>query len=377
VTALLLVLLGAMSAAGATDGEAEISRQLEALKARIATIEDAQRQAMAQRDQASAALRLAENAVAAQSRVLRETRSERDALEKRRDALTAQRSQLAAGLEADTEALAAELRAAWMTAGEPRLRVLLSQQDPAELGRMATWYGYIARDRATRVEGLRERLAELAAVGQQLDAARQRLAAAETRQAAAMADLDAARATRAEALAALDADVARQDQAAARLREEAAGLEALLEELRSAVADLTMPEVAPFAGQRGRLEWPVKGALSRRFGERRGEGPPSNGVLITAGRGVEIQAVWHGRVAYADWLPGLGLLLVLEHGDGFMSLYGHNEVLFRDVGDWVAAGEVLGQVGDSGGRDAPGLYFEIRNGAQPENPAAWLGPLGQ
>nr|WP_240902335.1 peptidoglycan DD-metalloendopeptidase family protein [Wenzhouxiangella sp. XN24] len=138
-----------------------------------------------------------------------------------------------------------------------------------------------------------------------------------------------------------------------------------------------MPDVAPFTGQRGRLEWPVKGPLSRRFGERRGEGPPSNGVLIAAPRGAEIQAVWHGRVAYADWLPGLGLLLVLEHGDGFMSLYGHSEVLYRAVGDWVEVGEVLGEVGDSGGRDAAGLYFEIRNGAQPENPAAWLQPAGR
>ena len=373
---LLLAFHAATGPATATDREAEISRQLEALKARIAGIEDAQRQSMARRDQASAALRDAENAVASQSQALRETRRERDALETRRDELAVQRGELAAGLEADTEALAAELRAAWMTGGEPRLRLLLSQQDPDELGRMATWYGYFARDRAARVELLRERLAELAAVGQQLDEARQRLAAAETRQAAAVAALDAARVARAQALAELDADVARQDEAAARLREEAAALETLLEELRSAVADLTMPDVAPFAGQRGRLEWPVEGSVSRRFGERRGEGPPSNGVLIRAQRGTDIQAVWHGRVAYADWLPGLGLLLVLEHGDGFMSLYGHSEVLYRAVGDWVAAGEVLGQVGDSGGRDAAGLYFEIRNGAQPENPAAWLQSAG-
>jgi murein hydrolase activator len=95
-------------------------------------------------------------------------------------------------------------------------------------------------------------------------------------------------------------------------------------------------------------------------------------VLIAAERGTEVRAVWHGRVAYSDWLPGLGLLLVLEHGEGYMSLYGHNEVLFSAVGDWVAAGQVVSQVGDSGGRDQAGLYFEIRSGTKPQNPAQWF-----
>jgi septal ring factor EnvC (AmiA/AmiB activator) len=110
----------------------------------------------------------------------------------------------------------------------------------------------------------------------------------------------------------------------------------------------------------------------RDFGDQRGSGPKSNGVLIAAERGAEIKAVWHGRVAYADWLPGLGLLLILEHGDGYLSLYGHNEVLFSAIGDWVSAGEVLGRAGDSGGRDRAGLYFEIRNGSKPENPNRWF-----
>ena len=369
---LIFVLLAWPGAGGAGAQDAGMEQQLEALKARIATIERAQRQAAEQRDAESRALRQAETEVARQSRALEETRRERQGVAARRDELAARRAGLAAGLEADTEALAAELRAAWMAGGEPRLKLMLNQRDPAELGRMLTWYGYVARERSGRVAQLRERLAELAEVGRQLEAESARLAAAEARQAEAMVALEEARAGRAKTVAGLDADVARSGQEAERLRSEAAALEQLIVELRAAVVNLPAPDAAPFASQRGQLAWPVPGVVTRDFGQRRGEGPRSNGVLITADRGAEVRAVWHGRVAYADWLPGLGLLLVLEHGDGFMSLYGHNEVLFSAVGDWVGAGQVLGQVGDSGGRDRAGLYFEIRKGVQPENPNNWL-----
>lgn len=370
---LLFALLVGASSGMASDRQAEVERQLATLKARISTIEQAQRSAARERDRESQALREAETAVAREARALEDTRRERQAVAVRRDQLAARRADLAAGLAADSEALATELRAAWMTGGEPRVKLMFSQKDPAELGRMLTWYGYVARARSARVAGLRERLAELAEVSRQLEAEVVRLAAVEARQAEAVAALDIARAERAGAVAALEADLARRGQEAERLQQEAAALEQLLEKLRAAVADLPIPDGAPFAAQRGKLAWPVQGgALARDFGERRGAGPSSNGVLIASERGAEVRAVWHGRVAYADWLPGLGLLLVLEHGDGYMSLYGHNEVLFSTVGDWVVAGQVIGRVGDSGGRDQSALYFEIRSGARPENPGRWF-----
>jgi septal ring factor EnvC (AmiA/AmiB activator) len=362
----LLFLLGLWAATGPVAGRADdaaTEQRLEALKARIAVIEQEQRRTAERRDRETRALRQAEEAVAARARELEQTR---------RDELAGRRAELAGALADDTEALSAELRAAWLAGREPRLKLALNQQDPARLGRMLAWYRYIAEDRAERIAGLRERLAELAQVTEALEAERARLAAVETRQAEALAALEDARAVRAGAVADLDADLARRAEETERLREEAAALEKLLEELRAAVADLPVPDAAPFQEQRGRLAWPVEGALLRTFGSRRGEGPRSNGVLIGAGRGSEVRAVWSGRVAYADWLPGLGLLLVLEHGDGYMSLYGHNEVLFSSVGDWVSAGQVVGRVGDSGGRDQAGLYFEIRSGTEPQNPQSWL-----
>lgn len=369
---LLIVLLLGATAPGLVAADADAERRLEALKTRIAAIEREQRRAAERRDEESRALREAETAVARQSRALEETRREQAAVAARRDVLAARRAELAAGLAADSDALAAELRAAWMAGAEPRLKLVLSQRDPGALGRMMTWYGYMARERAERVAQLRERLAELADVSRRLEDESARLEAAVQRQADAVASLDTARQARAGKVAELDADVARRGAEAERLRAEAAALEQLLEELRAAVADLPIPDAAPFVQQRGRLAWPVQGALARDFGERRGGGPQSNGVLIAAERGADVKAVWYGRVAYADWLPGLGLLLVLEHGDGYMSLYAHNEVLFSAVGDWVTAGQVLARVGDSGGRDQSGLYFEIRSGAKPESPHRWF-----
>jgi murein hydrolase activator len=369
---LVLALVVAGGGAHAQAEDPDLERKLGALRARIATIEREQRQAAEQRDQESRALREAEQAVARESRALADTRRERSEAALRREELAARRAVMAAGLEADSEALAAELRAAWIAGGEPQLKIMLSQRDPAELGRMLTWYGYVARQRAGRVEDLRLRLARLAELSREVDAESARLAAAETRLAVAVGRLEGARAERAAAVRGFDADLARQGREAQRLKAEAAALEQLVAQLRAAVVELPVPDSAPFIQQRGRLAWPVGGVLARAFGERRGEGLQSNGVLISAERGAEVRAVWHGRVAYSDWLPGLGLLLVLEHGDGYMSLYGHNEVLFSGVGDWVAAGEVLGQVGDSGGRDQAGLYFEIRSGTKPQNPAAWF-----
>lgn len=356
----------------ASGQDAEAERQLEELKARIEAVEQEQRRAAELRDRESRALREAETEVAGRISVLEETRRERRAVAARRDELVARRAELSAALAEDSEALGAELRASWMMGGEPRLKLMLNQQDPAELGRMMTWYGYLARERTERIGVLRNRLSELAEITRQLEQESARLAAAEARQAAAVEELEQARAARARVVAELDADLARRDAEADRLRQEAEALERLIEDLRLAVADLPIPDAAPFGEQRGRLAWPVAGALARGFGERRGEGPPSNGVLIAAERGADVEAIWHGRVAYSDWLPGLGLLLVLEHGDGYMSLYGHNEVLFHAVGDWVSAGQVLGRVGETGGRDQAGLYFEIRSGATPENPRKWL-----
>jgi septal ring factor EnvC (AmiA/AmiB activator) len=139
------------------------------------------------------------------------------------------------------------------------------------------------------------------------------------------------------------------------------------------MAGLPVDTDEPFAASRGKLAWPVQGRVTGNFGQMRGAGPVRwNGVLLEAAAGTPVRAVHRGRIAFADWLQGLGLLIIVDHGGGYMSLYGHNEALLKESGDWVEPGEPIAQVGDTGGQARSGLYFEIRRNGEPVDPNPWI-----
>ncbi|NNG14001.1 MAG: peptidoglycan DD-metalloendopeptidase family protein, partial [Gammaproteobacteria bacterium] len=151
-------------------------------------------------------------------------------------------------------------------------------------------------------------------------------------------------------------------------------LETLMEGLRDALADVpaNAGQRKAFKSQRGRLRLPVRGKITANYGSRRKAGGFRwQGVMIRAKQGADVKAVSHGRVAFADWLRGFGLMVIVDHGDGYMSLYGHNESLYVETGDWVEAGDVVSAVGSSGGQKRAGLYFEIRANGKPTNPLRW------
>jgi septal ring factor EnvC (AmiA/AmiB activator) len=147
--------------------------------------------------------------------------------------------------------------------------------------------------------------------------------------------------------------------------------------LRDVMAGFPVDTEQPFAQLKGKLSWPVQGRIAGDYGQSRGAGPVKwNGVLLEAPAGTAVRAVYYGRVAFADWLQGLGLLVIVDHGGGYMSLYGHNASLLKESGDWVEPGESIAQVGDSGGQARPGLYFEIRLNGEPVNPNPWIAKRG-
>ncbi len=262
-----------------------------------------------------------------------------------------------------------------MMGREPYLKLLLNQQDPATLGRSLAYYGYFNRLRSARMSEAAMRLASLTALERTIrEETAQRQALREQEMGERQA-LTASLTARGEVLAKLGSEIRAKGDELERAMQDEEQLAELLRKLAPALARVPRESGAsgtPFAAFKGKLMWPVRGHISARYGAERLEGRLKwQGVLIEALEGGEVRAVSHGRVAFSDWLRGLGQLVIIDHGGGYMTLYGHNQALFKEAGDWVEAGEVIASVGASGGRDKPGLYFEVREQGEPRDPLAW------
>jgi murein hydrolase activator len=239
---------------------------------------------------------------------------------------------------------------------------------------MLAYYGYFGRARAERIGSIRDQLEHLALVREKIAAESERLRELESAQEQELAALRKAQQQRTAAVDRIREQIRSRGGELKRLESQARGLEKLIAELRKALENVPVAKQAPFEPLRGKLPWPVQqGKVLARYGQPRAGGSMRwQGMLIGTERGARVRAPFAGRVVYADWLPGMGLMIVLDHGGGYLSLYGHNEQVFRGVGDPVAAGEVIGAVGDSGGHNQPALYFEVRRGRDPVNPENWL-----
>ena len=300
---------------------------------------------------------------------LRDLRKRRDAHQAELAGLQARRVDFLAKLAQDRAQLGAQVRAAWRLGRESRIKVILNQDSPARFDRTLAYYDYFSHAQAARLNSLKSELAGL----DEIAAGMEKQLAALDRVEAGLVDaenrLAARRSERLALLAKLSASVDSDEARLQELLRDRADLEKLLESLRDALADIP-PDLG--AGmhpdqQRGHLPMPVRGRVLSAFGQSRGAGLHWQGWLIEAPAGTEVHAIAYGRVAYADWLRGYGLLLIIDHGEGFMSLYGRNESLLFDVGDWVQPGEVIAT---SGGGE--GEYFELRNRGKAVDPAGWI-----
>ncbi len=239
---------------------------------------------------------------------------------------------------------------------------------------MLAYNRYFQRARVGRIDQLSVDLEQLAKVQDSIRAKTAELASTRDARAAEGEKLEQERGERETLVGALDAKLKEQGARAAALGKDEKALTALIEKLRDVFADIPkqLSGAEPFASERGRLPWPVPGKIARAFGAADESGRRSSGLLIAAKNGTAVHAVSHGRVVFADWLRGYGLMTIVDHGDGYLSLYGCNETLLKDVGDWVNAGETIATSGASGGQKTPGLYFEVRAKGQPVDPKAWL-----
>lgn len=371
---ILLFACLALPAAGDEDELARVKEQeLEEVRARISDLKESMDEAAERRDRLTGELQTAEVAISEARLRLRELEREREFTERRRVELDAAIAEREAELDAESEQLANQLRTAYMSGDQERLKLLLNQQDPATLGRLMAYYRYLNDYRSENIETVSGRIRELASLRSEVAAEEARLNEIAKARYAELGELNNSQEQRQTLLASLRRQIADEGREVDRLAAQEQDLARLIAELTSILSDYPIRSEDPFSTHRGRLTWPIAGTLVHDFGQPRAGGQLTwNGVVLGAPRGQEVRAVYHGRVAFADWLAGLGLLVIVDHGEGYMTLYGYNETILKNAGDWVAPGDVIATVGDSGGQQQAGLYFEIRRGTDPVNPRQWV-----
>ena len=370
---ILLVLALASLAAGAAaqgteDDLAAVAKRLNALDD---WLDDAgKRLAEQQRQVASADRRIAKSAKAmreldqrirAGAAQLEQLQGDGDAIERKR--------------EQQARHLAEHLRAAWRMSAQDALKLLLNNEDPAVASRMLRYQGYLADARAEAIQALQATAAAATGNRAERERAQRDLEAARAAAASERKALLAERATQRRSVAKLRAELANKGRERERVAADQRRLRQLITELGQRAAPPKTPQ-PPLVRAGDGLVWPVQGRMTRRFGQARAGGRMRwQGVFIQAPLGAEVRSAAGGEVVFADWLRGFGMLIIVDHGGGRMSLYGHADALLRRVGERVEAGEAIASVGRSGGQDEAGLYLEVRQNGEPVDPLGWLRPV--
>lgn len=369
------LVLALLTLAAPALAQSEVSpEQIEDLKERIEDIDDWLSDAEEDRSELEQQLAASERKI---GRLTRERRSLRERVaeqQQRLKELEQQQRELTRTLDSQRESLKRQIRAAWMEGDTPAVKVLLNEVNPDRVARTMTYYEYLSRDTIQRLEDFRKSLLALKETRASVQATRTELARTEADVAERQNQLTQSRQQRQQTLAALNTDIKNRRSEREELESDRKRLEKLLQEVQEAIADIPTPsESEPFQTLRNQLPWPARGKVVSGYGERYADGKlQRTGLLINTGDEVEIKAIHYGRVVFANWLRGFGLITIIDHGDGYMTLYGHSSSLFTSPGDWVAAGESIALAGRTGGTDHPALYFEVRHNGKTTNPKRWL-----
>ena len=347
-------------------------RELEDVRDKISALKTSMDKRAAERDRITGELQSSEALISEKRTHLKELERQRDFSEKKKAELDTRLETKEAELTVETGQLESQVVAAYTSGSQERIKLLLNQHDPATLGRLMTYYRYMSEYRGENIAAVNAHIIELSDLREQAAREENRLDGLARARYAELTELNTAQEKRQNLLVALKTRIAEEGSEIDRLAAQEQDLARLIAELTSILSDYPITSEEPFGTLRGKLTWPIAGSLVHDFGQPRAGGLKWNGVVLSAPRGREVRAIYHGRVAFADWLAGMGLLVIVDHGDGFMTLYGYNETTLKSAGDWVAPGDVIATVGDSGGQQQTGLYFEVRQGAKPVNPRTWV-----
>lgn len=372
-TGLILVLIGAPSLAAANTVSENTSR-LQMLRSEIKVLRSELNVDRQHQQGLQAQLRTAERHMGKVTALLRELNSQLGTQKRELKKLRRQQNTLDTKLQSQRIQLVQQVRAAYAIGQQEYLKVLLNQQEPTAVARTLTYYDYFHRARLQRMQALNSKLSVLKNVRLAVEEKSAALERNRQEQSIEKESLQQTRLERARVLAKLEHQIDGKNERLQAKLEDQKRLQGLLNRLADEAIELQTEQAGKqtFAKLRGKLPWPTHGRLAARYGQTRKEGNLKwQGVLITSAEGNEVRAISHGRIAFSDWLRGFGLLTIIDHGDGYMSLYGGNQSLYKEVGDWVGANELIASVGNSGGRQQSALYFEIRHNGKPTNPLKW------
>jgi murein hydrolase activator len=387
VAGLLIACLALPHAAvAATAGQTQ--EELRELRARISAMQKKLAAAEESRSEASDALRESEQAISEANRELRQLAVQSRESTTKMSALRKSADAAGATLKGQQELLGRMLRQQYFQGEPDALRLVLGREDPSALARQLHYLSHVARARAQLVDGLRANLRELERLQAEIAGETEAIARITREQTAQRARLEQEKRARTGVLSRLARDIQKQQREMRAMQANENRLTRLVDQLtrlvrkpapsgkprpRNEALPSRTPDGSPFAALRGSLALPVRGELGSRFGSPRADGGVTwRGLFIAAKAGEDVRAVAGGRVVYADWLRGFGNLLIVDHGDSYMTLYANAEALLKQVGDTIRGGEPVATVGNSGGNAESGLYFEMRHEGRPFDPLQWV-----
>lgn len=357
-----------------SDQEQAAKQELKQVKKRIDKLKKVVSRTKTKRSKTEKALKAAEVKIGSTSKQLRKVNQDIKSGQKKLKKLSDEKGQLKVALSRQQNALGDDIRTSYMQGRQEYVKLLLNQEQPEKLARTLRYYDYFHRSRSARIQEFSATLDNIERVTVEINEKKIHLGQLRDRLNDQKLKLQSAQKERKKVLVVLDKELAGSGNKLSKLVSDEQELQALLDAVQQTLDDLP-PDIGKvkFRSRKGLLPWPVKGKVAKRFGSRKHRGKMRwKGMVINASNGTDVRAIHHGRVIFSDWMRGTGLLIIIDHGEGYFSLYGHNETLLRDTGDWINAGDVIASVGNSGGQAKSGLYFEIREAGKPANPAHWI-----
>lgn len=363
-----------MNASAQAMTEAERQSRLKELRSTIEQLKVELDKVKSNRQELQGELQDSETKIGDLSKKVQELRKQLDNKQSHLKQLSSEKEELLTAKKQQQGSVARHLDAAYRLGQQSSLKLLLNQEDPSLLARNLHYYGYFTRAQADQVGRYNATIQRIEELEPAIAAETEAISRSHTELLAKRNQLVSAQAERKRTLAKLERTIADTDAKLKSADEDRQHLERLFKEVVRITGKMQLPPSNhPFNKLKGQLPWPTNGKVLSKFGSPRVANKVRwQGVLISAPEGNPVHAVHQGRVVFADYLRGQGLLLIIDHGAGFMSLYAHNQALFKNLGDWVNAGEQVASVGQSGGQASSGLYFELRYKGEPTDPGPWL-----